>query len=139
MEKTPNLEQGTYLSIDYGTKTLGLGLWTGSIPLPLGNIDNNGMMRFSLMGLIGERRPTTILIGYPKHELMRSHIDHFIKTLQTMYEGTILRIDENYTSIQAQARTGVSGKHSAHDTLSAMELIERFINSDYGVQNNPQG
>ena len=41
----------------------------------------------------------------------------------------IIRIDENYTSVQAQAITGEVGKHIAHDTLAAIEIINRYLNS----------
>lgn len=121
--------QKNILSIDYGTKQIGLAYCNHEdIPLPIGNIDNNGDMRFSLMGNIAQYRSRIILVGYPKHEGMRVHIDKFIKTLQIMDTALeIIRIDENYTSVQAQAITWESGKHIAHDTLAAIEIINRYL------------
>jgi RNase H-fold protein (predicted Holliday junction resolvase) len=59
---------------------------------------------------------------------MRIHIDKFIKTLQIMDDWLeIIRIDENYTSVQAQAITGEVWKHVAHDTLAAIEIINRYL------------
>lgn len=123
--------QKNILSIDYGTKQIGLAYCNHEyIPLPIGNIDNNGDMRFTLMGNIAQHRSEIILVGYPKHEWMRLHIDKFIKTLQIMDNTLeIIRIDENYTSVQAQAITGEVGKHIAHDTLAAIEIINRYLNS----------
>jgi hypothetical protein len=81
----------------------------------LANIDNNGDLRFTLMG---NHRSTSVSglswWAIPKHEGMRTHIDKFIKTL-LMMDGAleIIRIDENYSSVQAQAITGETGKHVA--------------------------
>ena len=41
-------------------------------------------------------------------------------------ELEIIKIDENNTSVQAQAITWESKKHVAHDTLAAMEIINRY-------------
>ena len=61
--------QKNILSIDYGTKQIGLAYCNHEyIPLPIGNIDNNGDMWFTLMGNIAQHRSEIILIGYPKHE-----------------------------------------------------------------------
>lgn len=126
-----SIQQKNILSIDYGTKHIGLAYCNHeNIPLPIGNIDNNGDMWFTLMGNIAQHRSQIILVGYPKHEWMRVHIDKFIKTLQIMDHALeIIRIDENYTSVQAQAITGETGKHIAHDTLAAIEIINRYLNS----------
>lgn len=119
------------IAIDYGTKTLWLAYCGNEkIPLPLGNIENNGDLWFSLMGTIAQHKANIILVGYPKNEDMRIHIDKFIKTLQIMdHTLEIIRIDENYTSVQAQAITWESKKHIAHDTLASMELINRYFNA----------
>ena len=121
--------QKNILSIDYGTKQIGLAYCNHeSIPLPIGNIDNDGDMWFTLMGNIAQHSSQIILVGFPKHEGMRIHIDKFIKTLQIMDNTLeIIRIDENYTSVQAQAITGEVGKHIAHDTLAAIEIINRYL------------
>ncbi len=117
------------LSIDFGTKQWGLALrkpW--SIPIPVGNIANDGDLWFSLMGLIAEHRVQIILIGYPKNLVIRAHIDQAIKTLEMMDDTLeIIRVDENYTSVQAQAITGETGKHIAHDTLAAIEILNRYL------------
>lgn len=120
------------LSIDYGTKQIGLAYCNNeNIPLPLGNIDNDSDLRFTLMGIIAQRQSKIILVGYPKHEGMRIHIDKFIKTLLIMDgELEIIRIDENYSSVQAQAITWETGKHIAHDTLAAIEIMNRYFNSE---------
>lgn len=117
------------LSIDYGTKQIGLAYCNHEdIPLPMGNIDNDGDMRFTLMGIIAQHQSKIILVGYPKHEGMRIHIDKFIKTLLVMdSELEIIRIDENYSSVQAQAITWETGKHIAHDTLAAIEIMNRYF------------
>lgn len=75
------------------------------MPMPLGNLDNNGDLRFKLMGIIAENSIQTILVGFPKNEMMQHKINQFIKTLAMMFEGNIIRIDENYSSVQAQAIT----------------------------------
>ena len=81
------------------------------------------------MGQIAYKQAKLILVGYPKDEGMRAKIDKFIQTLLIMdSELEIIKIDENYTSVQAQAITGEVKKHVAHDTLAAMELINRYQN-----------
>ena len=81
------------------------------------------------MGIIAEHKVHIILVGFPKNEMMQIKINQFIKTLGMMFEGEIIRIDENYSSVQAQAITWSIGKHVANDTLSAMELISRYLNN----------
>lgn len=118
------------ISIDYGTKQLGLAYCNDQgIPLPLGNLENDGDLWFSLMGQIAHKQAKLILVGYPKNEEIRTKIDKFIQTLLIMdSELEIIKIDENYTSVQAQAITWESKKHVAHDTLAAMEIINRYHN-----------
>lgn len=118
------------ISIDYGTKQLGLAYCNDQgIPLPLGNLENDWDLWFSLMGQIAHKQAKLILVGYPKNEEMRTKIDKFIQTLLIMdSELEIIKIDENYTSVQAQAITWESKKHVAHDTLAAMEIINRYHN-----------
>lgn len=115
------------LAIDYGTKTIGLAHYNGSIALPLGNIDNDGDMWFNIMGIVAQHNIATIIVGFPKNTDMQTIINKFINTLQYMFEWTITKIDENYTSVQAQAITESTGKHIANDTLAAMELINRYL------------
>ncbi len=115
------------LSIDYGTKTIGLASAINKVPMPIGNLENDGDLRFKLMGIIAQHNIETILIGFPKNELIQEKINQFIKTLQLMFEWEIIKVDENYTSVQAQAITWSTGKHIATDTLSAMELINRYF------------
>lgn len=115
------------LAIDYGTKILGVAHYNDILPLPLGNIENNGDMRFTLMGLIAEKKISSILVGFPKHPIMQEHINKFIKTLQMMFEGEVLKVNEDYSSVQAQVITWELKKHVAHDTLAAMELINRYL------------
>ena len=58
------------------------------------------------MGQIAHKQAKLILVGYPKNEEMRTKIDKFIQTLLIMdSELEIIKIDENYTSVQAQAIT----------------------------------
>lgn len=99
--------------------------------LPIGNIENDGDMRFTLMGIVAQKRCKIVLVGYPKDAWMRLKIDQFIKTLHVLdSELNIIRIDEDYSSVQAQVITGETGKNIAHDTLSAMELITRYLHKN---------
>lgn len=122
----------TLLAIDFGTKQRWLAFcraWS-SMPLPLGNLTNNGDLRFSLMGTIAEYKIDTVLIGYPNNQAIRTRIDQTIKTLLMMDTWVeVITVDENYTSVQAQATTWATGKHIAHDTLAAIEIINRFLSS----------
>lgn len=119
------------LAIDFGTKQWWLAFYQPwSIPLPLGNLVNDGNVRFSLMGIIAQYKIATILIGYPKNQSIRTHIDQIIKTLMIIDAWLeVITIDENYTSVQAQVITWTTGKHIAHDTLAAIEIINRFLSS----------
>jgi len=74
------------LAIDYGTKTIGLAHYNGSIALPLGNIDNDGDMWFNIMGIVAQHNIATIIVGFPKNTDMQTIINKFINTLQYMFE-----------------------------------------------------
>jgi len=71
---------------------------------------------------------TKIVIGRPKREEeIQKKIENFIQSLEMIAdeELTIEKYDEDYTSVEAAAKTGEFTKASKNDTLAAMVLLER--------------
>lgn len=134
-------EDKTLLAIDYGTRRIGLA-----------KSDSMGIIAYALMTLeiksssegikklnavIDEYQPQGIVVGYP---LLASgdkskkckEIDNFIKKLQNIYKGPIHKVDEGYSSKEAENIIHAHGKKIRKDKkridrLAAVIILQRFL------------
>lgn len=85
---------------------------------------------FFTMGDVLERyRIDTVVIGYPKqHKELQTDIDAFIENVLFINPDLhIHKVDEEYSSVQAQAKTEQYTKNTEEDTLAAMVILENFF------------
>lgn len=120
------------IALDRGKKNIWLARCNNlGVPLPLWYIENNSTIFFELSSIITQYKIDTILYGYPTwNPKISSSIDKFISNLQLSVDSSIhfIKIDEHYSSVEAADRTGdVWQKHISQDTVSAMVLIERYM------------
>ena len=122
------------LAIDRGSKRIGLA-WMdeeNNTPLPLWYLENTSTVYFDMASLIAQYRITTIVYGYPEgNKGVMTKIDKFITWLKFSVPDTVTfhPIDEHYSSTQASNITGDLGsKHISQDTVSAMVILERYLN-----------
>jgi len=119
------------LGIDYWTKYIWLAKkdtkhW---MIMPVGYIQNDGSTMFELANIIQQYNINKIVVGYPQRQKdMQEKIDRFIKELSFVYpDMEIIKVDEDYTSVEANATTwNFQKKPGEEDTIAAMKILERF-------------
>lgn len=135
----------TILAFDFGLRRIGVAVGqdvTGSAS-PLGTVANrdNVIDHDRIAALIGEWRPTGLVVGMPAHadgspSEMQEPVNDFIRQLER-YALPIDTVDERYTSIEAErvlkeARAaGTRGRISKDmiDSAAAVFIAERFLSS----------
>jgi putative Holliday junction resolvase len=136
----------TILAFDFGLRRIGVAVGqdvTGSAS-PLGVIANrqSGVDHDAIATLIGEWRPTTLVVGMPAHadgspSDMQAPVRAFIAELER-YDLPIATVDERYTSVEAErvlrdARaSGSRGRVSKEeiDSAAAVFIAERYLASE---------
>ncbi|TLD80834.1 Holliday junction resolvase RuvX [Helicobacter sp. MIT 05-5293] len=132
------------LACDVGIKKIGLAAFVEGIVLPLDPIlrQNRNQAAKELASVLYSRHITHLVVGLPSndqatHEAheMEKRIKHFIDLLE--FQGEIIYINEDYTSIEAfrdtlhmkkQSRAKAQ-KDGKIDSLSACIILERYIES----------
>lgn len=121
------------LGVDRGSKYIWLArLAEGeTTPVPVGYLENDGMAFYNIGEHIMRYNVSTIVIGYPKkQEDIQKRIDKFIKDLSFIIDPEktqIVKIDEDYTTVQAGEIVSNFKKNVASDTVSAMVILDRWI------------
>ncbi len=119
------------LWIDYWTKYIWLAKkdtkhW---LIIPVWYIRNDWSTIFELVNIIYQYNITKIVIWYPQRQKdMQEKIDNFIKEIKlSCSDIKILKIDEDYTSVEANVVTwNFNKKPWEEDTISAMKILERY-------------
>lgn len=130
------------LACDVGLKRIGLATLAQSVILPLPPImrKNRNQASNALSQILAEREIDVLVVGIPNlgdeetHEMER-RIRHFISLVE--FEGEIVYIDEALSSKIAQESLFELGKKERKekikngelDSLSAMEILERYLKS----------
>ena len=119
------------LGIDYWTKYIWLAKkdTKHNVIIPVWYIQNDGWTMFELSNIIEQYNIKKIVIWWPtKQKDMQEKIDRFIKELQIIYpDMDIVKVDEDYTSVEANATTwNFKKKAWEEDTIAAMKILERY-------------
>ena len=119
------------LGIDYWTKYIWLAKkdTKHDVIMPIWYIQNDGWTMFELSNIIEQYNIKKIVIWWPtKQKDMQEKIDRFIKELQIIYpDMDIIKVDEDYTSVEANATTwNFKKKAWEEDTIAAMKILERY-------------
>ncbi len=134
------------LGIDRGSKYIGVAYANSDskITFPLGYILNDQMVYFALSEIIYKYRIKEIIIWRPsKQENIQEKITNFMKSLNSIIEDQYITIhtqEEDYSSVESGeilSNTAQSlglgknphRKNAAQDTISAMVILERWINN----------
>ena len=146
MPGTPELhDPRTILAFDFGLRRIGVAVGqnvTGSAS-PLGVVANrdSGVDHDAIAVLIGEWRPTLLVVGMPAHadgspSDLQVPVTAFVEELQR-YGLPVETTDERYTSVEAErvlkeARAaGTRGRISKEmiDSAAAVFIAERYLAS----------
>jgi putative Holliday junction resolvase len=121
----------TILAFDFGLKRIGVAVGEPELgtahPLP-------AVQGFSqIEKLVAEWRPARFVVGLPvaeqgAHPLAR-RVERFARQLEGRYRRPVTRVDERYSSVEAESRLkGMRVKKTAIDSVAAQLLLEQYFN-----------
>jgi RNase H-fold protein (predicted Holliday junction resolvase) len=92
------------------------------------------MVLYALANIIAQRGVQCVVIGYPSEAgFVQRSIDKFVSALQCVVapEVVVVRVNEDYSSVEANAIVGVYRKTPAEDSLAAGVLLERRMHGEH--------
>jgi putative Holliday junction resolvase len=119
----------TVLAFDFGLKRIGVAVGEPELrtahPLP-------AVLRFDeIQPLIAEWQPAALVVGLPTsvqgeaHKMTRQAED-FARRLEKRFKLPVARVDERYTSVEAESR--LKGlKKKAVDSVAAQLILEQYF------------
>jgi putative holliday junction resolvase len=122
-------ERGTVLAFDFGLKRIGVAVGEPELrtahPLP-------AVSDFSqIQRLVEEWKPASLVVGLPTsvqgepHKMTRQAED-FARRLERRFKLPVARVDERYTSVEAESRLkGI--KKKAIDSVAAQLILEQYF------------
>jgi putative Holliday junction resolvase len=122
-------ERGTVLAFDFGLKRIGVAVGEPELRTahPLRAVSD-----FSeIQKLVEEWKPASLVVGLPTsakgepHKMTRQAED-FARRLERRFKLPVARVDERYTSVEAEHRLrGV--KKKAIDSVAAQLILEQYF------------
>jgi putative holliday junction resolvase len=122
-------ERGTVLAFDFGLKRIGVAVGEPELrtahPLP-------AIAQFEdIEILVKEWNPAALVVGLPTsaqgepHKMTRQAED-FARRLERRFKLPVARVDERYTSVEAESR--LKGlKKKAVDSVAAQLILEQYF------------
>jgi len=127
------------LGIDWGSRMLGLAKvnLSDKMIFPVGFVKNDGDLYFTLAWIIAQEKISQIVVWLPNKQLdIQEKIKTFVKKLQIFVDMSVEYVWEDYTSVEAwsmlsaiQKDSIAYKKTSAKDTVAAMKILERWLDS----------
>ncbi len=125
------MKRTNILALDYGTKYIWLAYWNqrSSMTMPIGTFMNDQYVIFNLWATLERYAIWKVVLWYPKqHKGLQSKIDTLIEQLCFVEKKLeIVKVDEEYTSVQAAATLDSQKKTLADDTVAAMHILEYYL------------
>ena len=126
----PQRATRTVLAFDFGLKRIGVAVGEPELGTahPLPPIAAPG---FEAIGrLVNEWRPALLVVGLPvaeqgEHALAR-RAERFARQLQGRYRLPVARVDERFTSVEAESRLRGVRKKSV-DSVAAQLILEQYF------------
>jgi putative Holliday junction resolvase len=121
-------EKGTVLAFDFGLKRIGVAVGEPEVgtvhPLP-------AVSDFpQIEKLVAEWRPKQLVVGLPVRETgehpLAKRVEKFARQLEGRFHLPVARVDERFTSVEAESRLrGV--KKKAIDSVAAQLILEQYF------------
>ena len=122
-------EKGTVLAFDFGLKRIGIAVGEPELgtahPLP-------AVSRFEqIESLVAEWKPSALVVGFPtsakgEPHAMTRQAEDFARRLERRFKLPVARVDERYTSVEAESRLkGVKNKKL--DSVAAQLILEQYF------------
>jgi putative holliday junction resolvase len=125
----PDRAARTILAFDFGLKRIGVAVGEPEIGTahPLASIQNFEQ----IPSLINEWKPAALVVGRPTsvdgkaHDMTRRAED-FARRLEKRFKLPVARVDERYTSVEAESRLKGTRTKSI-DSVAAQILLEQYF------------
>jgi putative Holliday junction resolvase len=121
-------DKGTVLAFDFGLKRIGVAVGEQELrsahPLP-------AVSQFpQIEKLIEEWKPARLVVGLPMREAgehpLAKRVERFARQLEGRFHLPVARVDERFTSVEAESRLrGV--KKKAIDSVAAQLILEQYF------------
>ena len=121
-------EKGTVLAFDFGLKRIGVAVGEPEVgtahPLP-------AVSAFpQIEKLVAEWKPAQLVVGLPMRDAgehpLAKRVERFARRLEGRFHLPVARVDERYTSVEAESRLrGV--KKKAIDSVAAQLILEQYF------------
>ncbi len=121
-------DKGTVLAFDFGLKRIGVAVGEPEVgtvhPLP-------AVSAFpQIEKLVAEGKPAQLVVGLPVREAgehpLAKRVERFARRLEGRFHLPVARVDERYTSVEAESRLrGV--KKKAIDSVAAQLILEQYF------------
>jgi putative Holliday junction resolvase len=119
----------TILAFDFGTKRIGVAVGEPELGTahPLPAIDGFSKVE----KLINEWKPAALVVGRPTSAEGRPHdmtrrAEDFARRLERRFKLPVARVDERYSSVEAQSRLR-GAKRKPVDSVAAQLLLEQYF------------
>src|SRR5438445_1423214 len=124
----PERSARTVLAFDFGLKRIGVAVGEPELatahPLP-------AIAGFAeIEKLVAEWRPARLVVGLPVRELgahpLARRVEKFARRLEGRFKLPVARVDERFTSVEAESRLrGI--KHKSIDSVAAQLILEQYF------------
>lgn len=118
------------LALDRGSQKYWLAYWQAAsdIIFPIGYIENDGNLSATLADMMIRYTIRTVVVGTPITAAAKKHITTLEDLLGKIDPHLELyRVDEAYTTVQADVTLDAWPDHPGQDTVAAMKLLEFFL------------
>ena len=121
-------ERGTVLAFDFGLKRIGVAVGEAELrtahPLP-------AVSRLEeIQLLVNEWRPARLVVGLPVREAgghpLAKRVERFARQLEGRFHLPVARVDERFTSVEAESRLRGARK-KAVDSVAAQLILEQYF------------
>jgi putative holliday junction resolvase len=127
----PERAARTILAFDFGLKRIGVAVGEPELGTahPLPAIAAPGFQ--SIEKLVKEWRPAALVVGLPvaedgEHALAR-RVERFARQLEGRYRLPVTRVDERFTSVEAESRLRGRKHKKAIDSVAAQLILEQYF------------
>ena len=122
------MPKGTVLAFDFGLKRIGVAVGEPELKTahPLQSVSSIE----EIHPLVKEWRPTHLVVGLPLREAgehpLAKRVEKFARQLEGRFRLPVARVDERFTSVEAESRLR-GMKKKAVDSVAAQLILEQYF------------
>jgi putative Holliday junction resolvase len=120
----------TILAFDFGLKRIGVAVGEPELRTvhPLTTVSRFDQVE----SLVRQWKPARLVVGLPtaadgKPHAMTRQAEDFARRLERRFKLPVTRVDERFSSVEAESRLRGVGKKKAIDSVAAQLLLEQYF------------